>query len=124
MTDGFYYKLGTVFSDLSDWAFQKCSDHYLMFKEAELDEQIEERMFQMGMTKVTIFHVNEGPIHRDSIPDDEGLPDGLDWLLEVKARLNDDKSLVDIPLWFDNFNEAYQIVNHFYESVEPKVIYI
>lgn len=124
MTDGFYYKLGTVFSDLSDWAFQKCSDHYLMLKEAELDEQIEERMFQMGMTKVTIFHVNEGPIHRDSIPDDEGLPDGLDWLLEVKCRLNDDKSLVDIPLWFDDFNEAYQIVNHFYESVEPKVIYI
>lgn len=124
MKNAFFFKLGATASTLSDWAFSQCSDTYLIEREAEIEREIEYRMFDLGMTKVTIYHVIAGPIHRDHIPDDDGLPDGLDWLLEVKCRLNDDSSVVDIPLWFGDFNEAYSIVNHFYDSVEPKVIYI
>jgi hypothetical protein len=124
MKDYFFFSFGALFEKLSNWAFQKVSDGYLIFKEEELDREVEDRMFDLGMTKITIFHVNEGPIHRDSIPDDDGLPDDCEWLLEVKCRMNDDASVVDIPLWFSEFNEAFTIVNHFYSSVEPKVLYI
>lgn len=124
MKDALFFRVGHFFDKASDWAFQQVSDTYLIVKEAELDREVEDRMYQMGMTKVTIYRVNEGPIHRDSIPDDEGLPDGLDWLLEVKCRMDDNTSIVDIPLWFAEFNEAYEIVNHFHTDVEPKVIYI
>lgn len=124
MKDYIFFSFGALFDKLSDWAFQKVSEPYLLFQEGEINRKVEDRMFDLGMTKITIFHVNEGPIHRDGIPDDEGLPDDLEWLLEVKCRMNDDSSVVDIPLWFGDFNEAYAIVNHFYNSVEPKVLYI
>ena len=124
MKDSIFFRIGYFFDKASDWAFQQVSDDYLTFKESKIDREVEDRMSQMGLTKITIYHVNQGPIHRDSIPDDEGLPDGLDWLLEVKCRMDDDTGIVDIPLWFDSFNEAYAIVNHFHNDVEPKVIYI
>ena len=124
MKYAFFFRMGYLLDKASNWAFQQVSDTYLIVKEAEIDREIEDRMFDMGLTKVTIYHVNEGPIHRDSIPDAEGLPEGLDWLLEVKCRLNDDSGIVDISLWFGEFNEAYSIVNHFHNSVDPKVIYI
>lgn len=124
MKDAFFFRLGYIFDRASDWAFQKVSDTYLTMMESQISGKIDYHMHQMGMTKVTIYHVNVGPIHRDSIPDDEGLPDGVDWLLEVKCRIDNDASVVDIPLWFTNFNEAYDIVSHFYADVEPKVIYI
>ena len=101
MKDALFFRVGHFFDKASDWAFQQVSDTYLIVKEAELDHEVEDRMYQMGMTKVTIYRVNEGPIHRDSIPDDEGLPDGLDWLLEVKCRMDDNTSIVDICCgWF------------------------
>lgn len=124
MKDYFFYSCGSLFDKLSDWAFQKVSDTYLIFQEQKLDDEIEDRMFDLGMTKITIFHINAGPTHRDNIPDDEGIPDDCDWLLEVKCRVNDEVGVVDIPLWFTEFNEAYSIINHFYESVEPKVIFV
>ena len=124
MKDYIFFSLGSLFENLSDWAYQKVSDAYHLFREEAFDREVEDRMFDLGMTKITIFHVNEGPIHRDSIPDDEDIPEECEWLLEVKCRMNDDASVVDIPLWFGEFNEAYAICNHFYSSVEPKVIYI
>ncbi len=124
MKDYFFFSLGSLFESLSGWAYQKVSDAYYLFREEKLDREVEDRMLDLGMTKVTIFHVNEGPIHRDSIPDEEGVPEECQWLLEVKCRLNDDEGVVDIPLWFGEFNEAYAICNHFYNSVEPKVLYI
>lgn len=124
MKDAFFFRLGYALDWLSNWSLRKCSEEYLLDKEAEIEQELEDRMLDMGLTKVTIFHVNDGPIHRDDIPDDEGIPDELDWLLEVKCRLNDDASIVDIPLWFGEFGEAYSIVSHFYTSVEPKVLWI
>lgn len=124
MKDYIFFSFGALFGRLSDWAFEKVSDDYLLFQEQRIDDEIDDRMSDLGMTKITIFHVNEGPIHRDSIPDDEDVPERCEWFLEVKCLVNDETDLSDTALWFADFNEAYAIVNHFYKSVEPKVIFV
>jgi len=124
MKDYLLFNIGLALGQVSDWLFQKVSDEYLIAKEESIDREVEEHMFDLGLTKFTIFHVNEGPMHRDYIPDDEGVPDRCEWMMEVKCRINDQEEVVDIPLWFEEFNEAYSIVSHFYNSVEPKVVFV
>jgi len=118
------FNFGVLCSKLSDWALQAVPDSYLDYREKEISQEVDERMFDLGLTKFTIFHINQGPTHRDHIPDDDGIPEHCEWLLEVKCRINDDPDVVDVPLWFEEFNEAYAIVNHFYHSVEPKVLFV
>lgn len=124
MLDKLYYKAHLFFEGISEWFGERISEEAWDQIEEDLDIRIEEAMVAMGKTKIVVFHVIEGPIHRDSIADDDAVDTQLDWLLEVKASINNSKQVEDISLWFKDFNEAYSIVNHFYSSVEPKVIYV
>ena len=122
--DKFYYKAYGFFQSIADWFGERISEELWDDIDAQIDFQIEEQAIAMGKVKIEVFGVVEGPIHRDSIPNDDGVNPALDWLLEVKGSINNSDEIDDISLWFKDFNEAYALVSHFYHSVEPKVFYL
>lgn len=124
MLDKFYFQCHLFFQNVSDWFGERISEDAWEEMEAQLDYEFGAVMAALGKTKITVYHVIEGPIHRDNIPDDEEVPEGLDWLLEVKATTNNSEEVEDLSLWFKDFNEAYSVINHFHSSVEPKVFYL
>lgn len=106
-------------NDLSDWFYDKVSLEYVEAKAAELHDQMD------AIQRPTIIYgVIEGPIHRDSIPDDEGVPDDMLWMMVVKTQGEEPKTLEDVTLWFRNLDDAYAIQKHFYTSVEPMRVYL
>lgn len=62
-----------------------------------------------------IWDVIEGPIDIDDLPDE--MPEGHNFLNVCKVEV--DGEIVHANLWFETFDEAYEMVKHFHKSIEP-----
>lgn len=68
-------------------------------------------------TPVKIWGVLDGPYSRDDLPWADSLPEDYHTMLEVKIEI--DGEISDKSLWYSSFDEAYEVVNYFYNNVEP-----
>lgn len=72
-----------------------------------------------------IFGVVDGPYDRKDFPEEElldtDIPDTATTMLVVKIQ-ESDGSIGTVNMWFDTFNEAYDIKNHFLYSIDPIVV--
>jgi hypothetical protein len=78
---------------------------------------------QEGTTegKVLIWDVIDGPYHRDEFDEDEliaiGVDDNLEYFIVVKLQDGDSVGIVNF--WLETDEEAYEIVRHFQNNIEP-----
>ena len=71
--------------------------------------------------KVLIWDVIDGPYHRDDFDEDEliaiGVDDNLEYFIVVKLQDGDSVGIVNF--WLETDEEAYEIVRHFQNNIEP-----
>lgn len=79
-----------------------------LFKQEEKEEN-----------KLQIWCVLQGPIHVSDMPEDE-VPDFVtDNSVYMVLKVSQRRQVWDQEFWFDNFEDAYKILRHFHESIEP-----
>lgn len=70
---------------------------------------------------VLIWDVVDGPYHRDEFDEDEllsaGVVDNLEYFLVVK--LQEDGKVGTVNFWVETEEEAYEIIKHFQDNIEP-----
>lgn len=66
--------------------------------------------------KLKIWHILSGPYSREEV-EDPYVPDGLNYMLLCKAEYQG--KVFDREFWFESFEEAQVVVNHFKSSIEP-----
>jgi hypothetical protein len=77
--------------------------------------------------KVKLWHIVQGPFHRDDLPDADDVPDGLEYMMVIKTEAKHTvvgqkkkkKEVYDAEYWFPDFNSVQAIVTHFSKSIEP-----
>ena len=78
--------------------------------------------------KVKLWHVQQGPFHRDELPDTDDIPQGLEYMMIIKTerkrdeygiKLKKKERVSDEEYWFPSFEQAMMIVDHFKKSIEP-----
>jgi hypothetical protein len=62
-----------------------------------------------------LWGVVEGPVDADDIPD-SGFPSGAVCMI---LKASEGGEVFDVEVWFDSFDEAYLILKHFDETIEP-----
>ena len=71
--------------------------------------------------RVLIWDVIDGPYHRDEFDEDElisiGVDDNLEYFIVVKLQEGDSVGIVNF--WLETDEEAYEIVRHFQNNIEP-----
>lgn len=67
------------------------------------------------MPSLKIWGVVAGPFHKDEI--DADLPDDVEYMLVCKVEV--DGELTVHEYFFENFEDAHQIVEHFRTRIEP-----
>jgi hypothetical protein len=71
--------------------------------------------------RVLIWDVIDGPYHRDEFDEDEliaiGVDDNLEYFIVVKLQDGDSVGIVNF--WLETDEEAYEIVRHFQNNIEP-----
>lgn len=65
--------------------------------------------------KVLVWGIMHGPIRGEDIPDFEGDEDSVAMVLKISV----DQSVHNAEFWFNNLDEAYEIIKHFDHSIEP-----
>lgn len=74
-----------------------------------------------GQNKAFIWDVIDGPYHRDDFDEDElidiGVDDNLEYFIVVKLQDGDFVGIVNF--WLETDEEAYEIVRHFQNNIEP-----
>jgi len=72
-----------------------------------------------------IYGIVDGPFNREDFPEEElfdsDIPLTATTMLVAKIQ-EKDGSIGTVNIWFDTFNEAYEIKNHFENSIEPIVV--
>lgn len=118
LKDKLFLRASVILYDVADYIYNLVSVEYI---EEKAEELIAEANKIMNPTY--LYGVVVGPIHRDSIPDDEGAPDELEWMMVLKSS-KDGKTVEDITLWFETFEETQQMLDHFHKTVEPLKVYL
>lgn len=118
LKDKLFLKTSVILYNVADYIYNLVSIGYIEEKAEELIAE------DNGTMKPTyLYGVVVGPVHRDSIPDDEGIPDELEWMMVLKSS-KDGKTVEDITLWFEAFEETQQMLDHFHKTVEPLKVYL
>ena len=70
---------------------------------------------KVSTEKMLVWDVVEGPIDIDDLPDE--MPEGHNFVNVCKVEI--DGEITHTNLWFETFDEAYEMVKHFNKSIEP-----
>ena len=65
--------------------------------------------------KVLVWGIIEGPVRAEDIPDCDYEEGAVAMILKISV----DQSVHNAEFWFNNLDEAYQIIQHFNKSIEP-----
>lgn len=69
--------------------------------------------------KLQIWCILEGPILAEDMPDDEVPEDATDESAYMVLKISDGDRVFDAEFWFDDMDDAYEIVTHFGKSIDP-----
>jgi len=69
--------------------------------------------------KLQIWGILHGPISANEMPDDEVPDEATDRSVYMVLKIADNLRVFDAEFWFDDMDDAYEIVKHFKTSIEP-----
>jgi hypothetical protein len=62
-----------------------------------------------------LWGIVEGPFHREEVEGEED--NDKEWMLVMKSSR--DNEVKDVQVWFETFQEVYQIRRYFEKHIEP-----
>lgn len=65
--------------------------------------------------ELKIWGIIEGPIRAEDIPESDFPEGSVGMVLKVQSGVE----VFDAEFWFDSFDEAYLVIKHFQETIEP-----
>jgi len=69
--------------------------------------------------KLQIWGILHGPISASNMPDDEVPDEATDRSAYMVLKIADNLQVFDAEFWFDDMDDAYEIVKHFQNNIEP-----
>jgi hypothetical protein len=66
---------------------------------------------------IKVWGIIEGPIYIEDLPEDEEVPEHMEYLLVCKAEI--DGEIEPVNFWFADLEQAYEWQKHFSKHIEP-----